>query len=113
MQPTPRHAAPPKTHVRQTLFSVVPIEERHWHNSSRAFHPVYDIPISKSKNIGVSFVVSARHADRFLIALDSTTIYLLEVTLYYNKGQRISFTKETWMDTENQYLTACGVTSES
>jgi DNA-binding winged helix-turn-helix (wHTH) protein len=62
--------------------------------------PVDDIPVGGSKRLNISFVVPARGADRFLIALHTTNIYLLEVTLYYNKGHKVSFTKESWGDTD-------------
>jgi hypothetical protein len=58
--------------------------------------PVDDIPVGGTKSILVSHVVPARSADRFSIALHTTTIYVLEVELYYNKDQVTSFTKRTW-----------------
>ena len=57
--------------------------------------PVDGIPLGQSKSLSVSHVVRARSADR-LIALDSTTSYLLEVTLYCNRNQKVSFTMGTW-----------------
>lgn len=59
--------------------------------------PVDDIPVGDTKSISISHVVPARSADRFLVALDTTTVYTLEVTLYYNKDQKVSFKKRTWM----------------
>jgi len=58
--------------------------------------PVDDIPVDGVKRISVSHVVPARSADRFLIALDTTAVYALRVTLFYNKGQEVSFEAETW-----------------
>lgn len=59
--------------------------------------PVDDIPIGGAKGTAVSHVVKARSADRFLIALHTTAVYTLEMTLYYNKGQQVSFKRQTWM----------------
>jgi hypothetical protein len=58
--------------------------------------PVDDIPLGGTKSLSVSQVVPARSADRFLIALETTTLYLLEVTLHYNRDQAVSFTKGTF-----------------
>jgi hypothetical protein len=53
------------------------------------------ISLGHSKGLSVSHPVKARSADRFLIALDSTTVYLLEMTLYCNRNQKVPFTMET------------------
>jgi hypothetical protein len=58
--------------------------------------PVDDIPVGGTKSLQVSHVIPARGADRFLIALESTTVYVLEVTLHYNKNQTVAFTKRSW-----------------
>lgn len=58
--------------------------------------PVDDISVGKSKSTDVSHVVPANKADRFLIALHTTTIYTLRVTLQYNRGKTVSFEKNTW-----------------
>lgn len=58
--------------------------------------PVGDIPLGGSKSISVSHVVPARKADRFLIALETTTVYILELTLHYNRNQEVSFTRRIW-----------------
>jgi hypothetical protein len=66
-------------------------------NPTAKYHiPVDDIPVGKSKSLSVSHLVPARNADRFLIALETTSVYLLEVTLHYNKDSVISFSKRTW-----------------
>jgi len=38
-------------------------------------------------------VVTAKSADRFLIALETTCEYTIKVTFLYNKGKEVSFTK--------------------
>jgi serine/threonine protein kinase len=43
--------------------------------------PVDDIPVGGTKGLQLSHVVPARSADRFLIALETTTVYVLEVDL--------------------------------
>lgn len=58
--------------------------------------PVDDIPVGEIKTISVSHIVPARSADRFLIGLKSIRVYVLEVTINYNKGQSVSFKKRTW-----------------
>ena len=59
--------------------------------------PVDDLPVGGTKSISVSHVVPARSADRFLIALHTTNVYVLQITLYYNTDMTVSFTKKTWM----------------
>jgi hypothetical protein len=66
-------------------------------NPTAKYHiPVDDIPVGKSKSLSVSHLVPARSADRFLIALETTSVYVLDVTLHYNKDSLISFSKRTW-----------------
>jgi hypothetical protein len=66
-------------------------------NPTAKYHiPVNDIPLGESKSLSVSHLVPARSADRFLIALETTTVYVLEVTLHYNKDSSVSFSKPTW-----------------
>jgi hypothetical protein len=58
--------------------------------------PVDDIKLGHTKSLSVSHAVPARTADRLLIALDTTYVYLLKVTLHYNQDQKASFTMRTW-----------------
>lgn len=58
--------------------------------------PVDGIPVGGTKSLSVSHVVPARSADRFLCVLETTTLYVLEVTLRYNKDQAVSFEKRIW-----------------
>lgn len=57
---------------------------------------VDDIPVGQSKSLSISHVVPARSADRFLIAMETTSVYLLDVTLHYNKDSVASFSKRSW-----------------
>lgn len=64
---------------------------------SAEYHiPVDDIAVGNTKSIDVSHVVHAHSADRFLIALETTNVYLLRVTLHYDKGRITFFEKQTW-----------------
>ena len=58
--------------------------------------PVDDIRVGGTKSIPISQVVPGRSADRFLIALDTTTVYVIKVTLHYNNDQTVSFTRRIW-----------------
>jgi hypothetical protein len=61
------------------------------------YHILVDrIPVGVTESISISHVVPARSADRFLIALHTTTVYELKVTLHYNRDQEVSFTRTTW-----------------
>jgi hypothetical protein len=64
--------------------------------TARYHLPVDDIQVGKSKSIAISHVVRAHSADRILIALETTTVYKLEVSFHYNTDQIASFTKWTW-----------------
>lgn len=60
----------------------------------------YKIPVDgmkegETRTLSVSHVVNAHKADRFLIALGTTMIYTLEITLRYNQGEAVSFVRTT------------------
>lgn len=78
--------------VTPALGAVYPI----LHPTAEYHIPVDDIPVGKSKSIDVSHVVPPNKADRFLIALHTTTVYKLKVTLEYNRGKTVYFEKRTW-----------------
>jgi hypothetical protein len=69
--------------------------------TARYYLPVDEIPVGGSKTIDVSHVVHRNRADRFLIALDTTCIYLLKVTFEYNRGKMASFEKGTWIEKDS------------
>lgn len=81
------------TKIGDPGIAVAPILE-----PSAKYHiPVDGIPLGKSKSIDVAHVVPANSADRFLIALHTTTVYDLRVTFVYDDGKIASFEKMTWM----------------
>lgn len=57
---------------------------------------VSGLPVGGESSLSVSHLVPARTADRFLIALHTTSVVQLETTLRYNKDSAALFTEWTW-----------------
>lgn len=70
--------------------------------SARYKIDVGSITVGQSRKIDVAHVVEARKADRFLIALDATSVFLLEVELIYDDQKVTGFTKRTFDQQEKE-----------
>jgi|GEM_PF-3619402 len=80
------------TKLTKPLMNIYPMLRP----SARYIIPIDDIKVGDSKSLSVSHYIDANKADRILIATQSTTVYNLKVTFYYNKNKSVSFIKETW-----------------
>ncbi len=63
----------------------------------------YSIPVDgmnqgEMRDINISHTVDAGSADRILIALGSTHVYTLKVSIHYNESECVSFTRTSWFD---------------
>jgi hypothetical protein len=58
--------------------------------------PIDDLRLGKSRSKSISHFIDAHKADRFLIALETTRVFSVRLTLYYNKDNQISFDKKLW-----------------
>lgn len=65
--------------------------------------PVHGLKEGQSRSLDVSHAIDGHKADRFLIALDTTRVYRLRVTLHYNRDESASFEMDTW-DLEGKSL---------
>jgi hypothetical protein len=63
--------------------------------------PVGSLVIGGSKEIEVSHVIEPHQADRFLIALDTTRILLVRMTLEYNKSHSVSENVWLWLSDDS------------
>jgi hypothetical protein len=64
--------------------------------TARYVIPVDDLEEGETRTQEIAHVVDGNKADRFFVALETTKIYTLKVTLRYNRDKEISFRKRTW-----------------
>jgi hypothetical protein len=58
--------------------------------------PIGDLKKGESRSLDVSFCVEAHKADRFLVALNTTRVLDIRMTLHFNKDEEVSFNKTLW-----------------
>jgi len=70
-------------------------------SSARYVLPISDIDLGEKCNLNVSHVIEPRHADRFLVALETSRVLLIRVTIDYNKFFSISENVWLWTSIDN------------
>jgi hypothetical protein len=78
--------------VEDTGKFVLPILQP----SARYELPIGDLREGQARSIHISHAVGANKADRFLVALDTTRILKVKLTLTYNRNQTVSDTAWLW-----------------
>lgn len=64
--------------------------------SARYILPIDGIKIGETRSLAVSFNVPPKSPERILLYVNSSRIYTLYVTMYYNSDEVVGFTNRTW-----------------
>ena len=59
--------------------------------------PIDDLKKGESRSLDVSHFIDGHKADRFLVALNTTRVLKIRMTLHCNKDDIVSFDKTIWM----------------